>query len=75
MEEISSALDSADQTLEDVKKLVNRYVAKKLVSSHDAGQIITKWKNSERRRIGRQMEKSNNAVFYFCHLFLGLVIL
>lgn len=65
-DEISQVLDSNEQTLEEVKKLVNNYVAKKLISRHDAGKVIKKWKASEKRRIGRQIEKATKAYCYFC---------
>uniref|UniRef100_A0A0N5B0R2 CCHC-type domain-containing protein n=1 Tax=Syphacia muris TaxID=451379 RepID=A0A0N5B0R2_9BILA len=64
--EMSRKLDSCDQTLEDVKELVTDYVRKGLVSRADAGKVVKRWKNSERRRIGRQLSKSAKAACYLC---------
>ncbi|VDM80482.1 unnamed protein product [Strongylus vulgaris] len=46
-----------DGTLEEIKKIVNDLVRKRKLRSHDAADIVKKWKAREKRRVERQVSK------------------
>uniref|UniRef100_A0A9J2PKI4 CCHC-type domain-containing protein n=2 Tax=Ascaris TaxID=6251 RepID=A0A9J2PKI4_ASCLU len=65
--EISANLELCQgQTLDDVKKLVNGYVAEGKITRHDAAAVVRNWKRSERRRVVRQLIKQNNKRCLYC---------
>uniref|UniRef100_A0A914XN04 CCHC-type domain-containing protein n=1 Tax=Plectus sambesii TaxID=2011161 RepID=A0A914XN04_9BILA len=56
----------ATQTLYDVKQLVNSYVDAGKLSRQDAGIVVKKWRDRERRRVSRGVKKQDNAVCFHC---------
>ncbi|VDM50081.1 unnamed protein product [Toxocara canis] len=67
MNQLSGDLESCQgQSLDDVKKLVNEYVAEGKISRRDAGTLIKNWKNSEHRRIKRQLIKEKRKRCLYC---------
>uniref|UniRef100_A0A915Q8B7 CCHC-type domain-containing protein n=1 Tax=Setaria digitata TaxID=48799 RepID=A0A915Q8B7_9BILA len=67
LNDLSTRLDSTEeQTLDDVKQLVNRYVASGKITFEDGGFIIKKWRKRENRRINRQLEKGDKLCCFYC---------
>ncbi|KAK0412995.1 hypothetical protein QR680_006528 [Steinernema hermaphroditum] len=61
------AMDSVcGQTLDDVKKLVNKQVRSGTISRTEAGHVVKKWKMREKRRVGRQTDKQTAQFCYAC---------
>ncbi|VDN01848.1 unnamed protein product [Thelazia callipaeda] len=62
---LSEELDSTEeQTLDDVKQLVNRYISSGRITAKDGAFLIKKWKKRESRRIKRHLESSQSCCFY-----------
>ncbi|KAK5981725.1 CCHC-type domain-containing protein [Trichostrongylus colubriformis] len=53
-------------TLDDVKRVVSELVRKNKLKPWEAGDIIKRWKNRERRRIGRQVSKQTTRACFHC---------
>ncbi|MCP9262106.1 Zinc knuckle [Dirofilaria immitis] len=63
---LSARLDSTEeQTLGDIKQLVNGYVASGKLAYKDGALLVKKWRKRENRRIKRQSEKGSNSVTSF----------
>ncbi|KAM3718966.1 Zinc finger CCHC domain-containing protein [Dirofilaria immitis] len=64
---LSARLDSTEeQTLGDIKQLVNGYVASGKLAYKDGALLVKKWRKRENRRIKRQSEKGSNSCCFFC---------
>ncbi|OZC07091.1 zinc knuckle [Onchocerca flexuosa] len=64
---LSARLDSTEeQTLDDIKQLINEYVMSGKITYKDGGFLIKKWRKRESRRINRQSEKGSNSCCFFC---------
>lgn len=59
-------LINMEGTLEDVKRIVHDLVRRQKVKRRDAGDIIRRWKNTERRRVKRQITKQTNKACFNC---------
>uniref|UniRef100_A0A915BBR2 CCHC-type domain-containing protein n=2 Tax=Parascaris univalens TaxID=6257 RepID=A0A915BBR2_PARUN len=65
--EISTNLQLCQgQTLDDLKKLVNGYVAEGKIARHDAAAVVRNWKRGERRRVMRQLVKQKKKRCLYC---------
>ncbi|XGW10241.1 hypothetical protein V3C99_012042 [Haemonchus contortus] len=53
-------------TLSDIKKAVGDLVRGNKLKSWEAGDIIKRWKNRERRRIARQVSKQTSRACFHC---------
>ncbi|PIO59529.1 zinc knuckle, partial [Teladorsagia circumcincta] len=53
-------------SLDDVKRVVNDLVRRNKIKQWEAGDIIKRWRNRERRRIGRQVSKQTNRSCFHC---------
>uniref|UniRef100_A0A0R3RZT0 CCHC-type domain-containing protein n=1 Tax=Elaeophora elaphi TaxID=1147741 RepID=A0A0R3RZT0_9BILA len=64
---LSEKLDSTEeQTLDDVKQLINEYVISGKITYKDGAFLIKRWRKRENRRIKRQLEKGNASCCFFC---------
>lgn len=63
---LSARLDSTEeQTLDDIKQLINEYVMSGKITYKDGAFLIKRWRKRESRRIKRQSEKGSNSVSNF----------
>lgn len=63
---LSARLDSTEeQSLDDVKQMINEYVASGKIAYEDGAFLIKKWRKRENRRVNRQLEKGNKSVSNF----------
>lgn len=53
-------------SLDDVKRVVNDLVRRNKLKPWEAGDIIKRWKNRERRRVDRQISKQTNKACFHC---------
>ncbi|PAV62176.1 hypothetical protein WR25_16980 [Diploscapter pachys] len=65
-QKLMSELVNYEGTLEDLKKMVTELVKKKKLFRKEAGDVVHKWKNREKRRVGRQVEKQIRKVCLNC---------
>lgn len=65
-EERKEKVISMEGTLEDVKHTVHNLVRNRKLKRRDAGEIIRRWKNTERRRLKRQVTKQVNRACFNC---------
>ncbi|EJD76474.1 hypothetical protein LOAG_16603 [Loa loa] len=64
---LSARLDAAEeQTLDDVKQLINEYLVSGKIAYEDGALLIKKWRKRQSRRIKRQLEKGNKSCCFFC---------
>ncbi|CAG9534886.1 unnamed protein product [Cercopithifilaria johnstoni] len=64
---LSERLDSTEeQSLDDVKQLINEYVIIGKITYKDGAFLIKKWRKRESRRIKRQLERGNTSCCFFC---------
>lgn len=67
VKDISRTLDcTEEQTLDDVRHMVNKYVTAGKILYEDAALIIKKWKKREGRRIKRHIVKENKSCCFYC---------
>ncbi|KAJ1346059.1 hypothetical protein KIN20_000740 [Parelaphostrongylus tenuis] len=68
-EEREEKVINMEGTLEDVKRIVHDLVRNRKLKKRDAGDIIRRWKNTERRRVKRQITKQTNRACFNCRQF------
>ncbi|VDK67146.1 unnamed protein product [Litomosoides sigmodontis] len=64
---LSERLDSTEeQSLDDIKRLINEYVVSGKITYKDGAFLIKRWRKRESRRIKRQLDKGNMSCCFFC---------
>lgn len=63
-----------EQTLNDIKHLINEYVACGKITYKDGALLVKRWRKRENRRINRQLEQGNMSVSKFLWKYVDLVV-